>query len=192
MRTRLLALVAAVTAFAVPASVGAIALTFTHAYGELVDRGDLSAHIRSTDSTELECDDVYFDFPPLDDIPSAMDRLATSGALSSQWRNGRGCFSAPPPDQTAQFVEFFHAGLDHFFYTGDAGEIAVIEAGNVGPGWARTGKFFRAVTARCGRDGRQGMGGRGSGDVRAAARLAGETSMLRCSASPRGDRIFVS
>jgi hypothetical protein len=91
--------------------------------------------------------DVYFDFPPLDDIPSAMDRLAASGALSSQWRNTRACIYSPvPPDQTAQFVEFFHAGLDHFFYTGDAGEIAAIEAGNVGPGWARTGKSFHALT----------------------------------------------
>ena len=270
MRHRLVACIAAIATIAAPATAGAIALTFSHAYGEFVDRGDVSAHIQSTDGMDLECptsvsyaqignsitlttrrappgqmgfatcrfissvvlgalaagtyqvtgriraldgtiaesvtqtlevlptggrcnpdpalspsvvgtprgmsksefvtriatdpafaaslghpavrpapftNDVYFDFPPLDDIPSAMDRLAASGALSSQWRNARACpFSPTPPDQTAQFVEFFHAGLDHYFYTGDAGEIAAIEAGNVGPGWVRTGKSFRAVT----------------------------------------------
>jgi hypothetical protein len=92
-------------------------------------------------------DEVYFDYPPLDDIPPAMDRLATAGAVESQWRNGRVCFSAPPPDAIAQFVEFYHAGLDHYFYSGNAGEIADIEAGKVGPGWVRTGNSFRAITA---------------------------------------------
>jgi len=90
-------------------------------------------------------DDVYFDYPPLADIPPAMERLATSGAVESAWRNGRACFAAAPPDTVAEFLEFFHAGLDHYFYSGDAGEIAAIDAGTVGP-WTRTGKSFRVVT----------------------------------------------
>ncbi len=36
-------------------SVTAVELDFTHAYGEVVDRGDVSAHVRSTDDSPLEC-----------------------------------------------------------------------------------------------------------------------------------------
>lgn len=249
---------------------GAVSLDFSHAYGEIVDRGDLSAHIRTTNATVLECPtsvsyaqvgnritlttrqaapgqtdvgtcwhtasvvlgqfaagtyeitgrirsfdgatfesvtetvhvlpidgrcnadpamspsivgrpagqsapdfvarvradpafaallgnpavrvapyggDVYFDYPPLDDIPPAMDRLARSGALASQWRNAQLCFSSPPiPDVIAQFVEYFHESLDYYFVTGDAGEIAAIDRGDVGA-WVRTGKTFHALTA---------------------------------------------
>lgn len=88
---------------------------------------------------------VYFDYPPLDDIPPAMERLALAGALASLARNGYACFATSPPDAVAQVVEFSHAGRDHYFYSGDAGEIAAIDAGLVGP-WTRTGKSFRAVT----------------------------------------------
>lgn len=91
-------------------------------------------------------DEVYFDYPPLDDIPPAMDRLAKAGVMATLSRNGRACLSPPPLDAIAQFVEFYHAGLDHYFYSGNVGEIVDIEAGKVGPGWARTGKSFRAVT----------------------------------------------
>jgi hypothetical protein len=90
-------------------------------------------------------DEVWFDYPPLEDIPAAMDRLERFTAWASLSPNGYGCFSAAPPDAKATFVEYYHAGLDHYFYTGDAGEIAAVDAGKVGP-WARTGKSFRAVT----------------------------------------------
>jgi len=90
--------------------------------------------------------DVAFVYPPLDDIPLAMDRLKQSGLFSTIWRNSHVCFSPSPPDVVATFVEYFNVGLDHYFYTGDAGEIAAIDAGRVGPGWSRTGKSFRAVT----------------------------------------------
>lgn len=88
---------------------------------------------------------VYFDYPPLDDIPPAMERLALSGALESQARNGYACFATSPPDAVGEVVEYYHAGVDHYFYSGDAGEIAAIDAGKVGA-WTRTGKSFRAVT----------------------------------------------
>ncbi len=84
-------------------------------------------------------------YSPLVDPTVEFDRLLASGEFSDVWRNGRVCFATSPPDATAQFVEFYHAGLDHFFYSGNAAEIAAIEAGQVGPGWARTGKSFRAV-----------------------------------------------
>ena len=41
-------------------------------------------------------------------------------------------------------VEFFNAALTHYFITASADEAAAIERGDVGPGWERTGKGFRA------------------------------------------------
>ena len=90
-------------------------------------------------------DPVAFEYPPLEDIAPAMDRLVKAAPMKEMWRNGRACLS-PPVDQAMQFVEFYHGNLDHYFYSGDASEIAAIDAGTVGAGWARTGKFFRAAT----------------------------------------------
>lgn len=84
-------------------------------------------------------------FPPLIDVPISMERLVKSGEFDAVWRNGYASFAPAPPDSTATFVEFYHAGLDHYFYSGDTGEIAAVDAGKVGP-WTRTGKSFRAVT----------------------------------------------
>lgn len=88
---------------------------------------------------------VYFDFPPLDDVPQAMDRLAQSGAVDALWRNGRACFSPSPPDRVEPMIEFYHGQSDLYFYSADAGEIAAIDGGQVGA-WSRTGKSFRVVT----------------------------------------------
>jgi len=52
--------------------------------------------------------------------------------------------SATPPAATA--VEFFNAGLDHYFVSHIAPEIADLDNG-VHPGWARTGQTFRVFTA---------------------------------------------
>jgi len=40
-------------------------------------------------------------------------------------------------------VEFFHAERNHYFLTTEPAEAALIDAGGVGPGWARTGQRFR-------------------------------------------------
>jgi photosystem II stability/assembly factor-like uncharacterized protein len=40
-------------------------------------------------------------------------------------------------------IEFYHAGLNHFFYTANAGEQAWLDAGGAGGGWVRTGLAFR-------------------------------------------------
>ena len=89
-------------------------------------------------------EDVYVDYPPLDDVPPALDRLARSGAFASLSRNGYACFATSPPDTVAMVEEFFHAGLGQYHYTGAASEIAAIDAGRVGP-WVRTGQSFRVV-----------------------------------------------
>jgi hypothetical protein len=89
-------------------------------------------------------EDVYLDYPPLDDIPPALDRLVRSGAFASLARNGYACFATSPPDTIAKVEEFFHAGLGQYHYAGDAAEIAAIDAGRVGP-WTRTGQSFRVV-----------------------------------------------
>lgn len=85
----------------------------------------------------------YLTYPPLEDVTVLLVKLTEIGQFALS-RNGRACFSAAPPDVTASFVEFYHAGLDHYFYSGNAGEIADIDAGKVGP-WTRTGQFFRAT-----------------------------------------------
>jgi hypothetical protein len=83
-------------------------------------------------------------YPPLDDPPALTARLLESGDFLGVSRNGYACLSAPPPDTVVSFVEFHHAGLDHYFYTSDLVEIAAIDAGKVGP-WTRTGKTWSAV-----------------------------------------------
>ncbi|MCC6867941.1 MAG: hypothetical protein IT522_03885 [Burkholderiales bacterium] len=88
---------------------------------------------------------VWLAYPPLVDATYMQYTLDQTGEFASVGRNGWVCFATPPPDSVASFVEFHHAGLDHYFYTGNAGEIAAIDAGKVGP-WLRTGHSFRAVT----------------------------------------------
>ena len=41
-------------------------------------------------------------------------------------------------------VEYYNTGLQHYFITAGAAEMAMIEAGGAGPGWQRTGYGFRA------------------------------------------------
>ena len=46
----------------------------------------------------------------------------------------------------ATVVEYFHAGLDHYFITWLAAEIAILDAGVQIKGWTRTGTTFRTYT----------------------------------------------
>lgn len=88
---------------------------------------------------------LWLSYPPLVDATYMQYTLEQTGEFATVGRNGWMCFEPSPPDSIATFVEFHHAGLDHYFYTGDEGEIAAIDAGKVGP-WLRTGHSFRAVT----------------------------------------------
>ena len=55
---------------------------------------------------------------------------------------------ALPPNTVA---EFHNGALDHYFITADPNEMAAIDSGGAGPGWARTGATFPAggPTAVC-------------------------------------------
>lgn len=87
---------------------------------------------------------AYLTYPPLVDPTVMSVRLHETGEFLHVGRNGYACFSAGPPPTPGTFVEFHHAGLDHYFYSANAGEIAAIDAGKVGP-WTRTGKSFVAI-----------------------------------------------
>ena len=41
-------------------------------------------------------------------------------------------------------VEYYHAGLDHYFITGDPAEVAALDGGAAGGAWRRTGSSFNA------------------------------------------------
>lgn len=48
---------------------------------------------------------------------------------------------------TSEVVEYYHAGLDHYFITGLASEVAALDAGTQIRGWTRTGRTFKAYAA---------------------------------------------
>ena len=52
----------------------------------------------------------------------------------------------PGPGGTPMVVEFYHAGLDHYFITWMPSEIAKLDAGTEMRGWARTGHSFKTYT----------------------------------------------
>src|SRR3954467_8864454 len=50
-------------------------------------------------------------------------------------------------EPTARAVEFYNARLNHYFITAFPEEAAMLDAGIVVPGWARTGVTFSAWTS---------------------------------------------
>ena len=49
----------------------------------------------------------------------------------------------PPPPGQVNVIEFYHAGMDHFFISSLAAEIDALDSGRY-PGWERTGEYFHA------------------------------------------------
>lgn len=69
----------------------------------------------------------------------AMSRISwdcTTGVVMSLDQRGNALGPVPP---TARLVEFFHAGLDHYFMSANAAEIALLDTGAF-VGWRRTGQ----------------------------------------------------
>jgi len=56
---------------------------------------------------------------------------------------GTGATATPSP-ATLDVVEFHNRRDDQYFITADAGEIALLDGGGLGPDWSRTGASFRA------------------------------------------------
>ena len=55
-----------------------------------------------------------------------------------------GTGTATPQPTTLDVVEFHNRRDNQYFITADAGEIALLDGGGLGPDWARTGASFRA------------------------------------------------
>lgn len=83
----------------------------------------------------------WLTFPPLVDPTHMAYRLDQTGGFTGISRNAWLC-GTPPPSVIADVVEFHHPGLDQYFYSGDTGELAAVDAGKVGPR-TRTGRSFR-------------------------------------------------
>ena len=70
-------------------------------------------------------------------------RALTPVCNSSPYENLLTVYAEPLP--SLPVVEFYHAGMDHYFLTQDVGEIRDLDTG-VHSGWARTGGSFLAYT----------------------------------------------
>jgi hypothetical protein len=86
----------------------------------------------------LIAEDVYID------IVFTGWQLISGGGFSYR-RSTAGGSTSPP--STASVVEFYHAGLDHYFITWVPDEIAKLDAGAEIKGWTRTGWSFPMFTA---------------------------------------------
>jgi photosystem II stability/assembly factor-like uncharacterized protein len=75
-------------------------------------------------------------------IDFAADKLYAVSVAGLSVCPGKDCGDALQP-LADEVVEFYHADLDHFFYTANAGEQAWLDAGGAGGGWRRTGLAFR-------------------------------------------------
>lgn len=94
---------------------------------------------------------------PLDGTTASVPLLTLSsngGYFSSECGGEFGCRGVasgaltlvpfPPPVGLVDVIEFYHSGLDHYFITGDAAEVHVLDVGTI-PGWTRTGYAFQAL-----------------------------------------------
>jgi hypothetical protein len=59
-------------------------------------------------------------------------------------------YGVTPPAARVTVVEYYHAGLDHYFITAIPGEIAALDEATVIRGWARTGLSFDAYATLTG------------------------------------------
>lgn len=98
------------------------------------------------DASPIFAYSINLTYPPLEDVDVITYRLQQTGEFDYVAPNNRNSCFIPPADTIAVFLEFYNSDLDHYFYSGNAQEIADIDAGKVGR-WVRTGKSFRAVTA---------------------------------------------
>ncbi len=85
-------------------------------------------------------DTVHYASLPTDGT-SSIDR---TGAVQMNSPTNFAGLSATIAIAVSGVVEFYNTGLNHFFLTADPVEAASIDAGGSGPGWTRTGNFFKS------------------------------------------------
>lgn len=110
---------------------------------------DAAFAARMLNPSEVRTSDTFATlyYQPLDNPHDQRATLQATGEFASVSANGLLCFSASPPDAFGSAVEFFHAGLGHYFYAIDENEIAGLDGGTGAKGWARTGHGFRVLVA---------------------------------------------
>jgi hypothetical protein len=87
-------------------------------------------------------------YPPLFNLVESREQIANAFPWSIVGQNRGGfCNWNPVGSAVRTNIEYFAPGLDFYFYTNDAQEIAMVDAGLAGFGWLRTGKSFDAETA---------------------------------------------
>jgi hypothetical protein len=73
--------------------------------------------------------------------------LAASIACACCLASPARAFLIPTAQPGVAVIEYYNAGLRHYFLTSHADEMAAIDAGSAGPGWTRTGWSFTAYPA---------------------------------------------
>ena len=84
---------------------------------------------------------VAFSSSPVTFAPEAFGAIAGCAGKNYKF------LAAAPAAGSVEVVEFYHSGLDHYFVSWVADEIAKLDAGTVIKGWNRTGHAFRAFTS---------------------------------------------
>ncbi len=85
--------------------------------------------------------------PAVIGVRNATLDIASSGGTATVQLSGTGAMSG---GALASVIEYYHAGLDHYFVSALAADIDALDSGKF-KGWARTGKSFNAfVTAQPG------------------------------------------
>lgn len=93
---------------------------------------------------EVQTDFVLLGYPSLINPSELRANLEDSGQFSRVEENSPVCFSSAPVG-TGIATEFFNATLQHYFYTGDPYEKAVLDSGTIA-GWSETGEMFPVTT----------------------------------------------
>ena len=72
------------------------------------------------------------------------------GGFMTNASNVNAALAAFAPLAAVTAIEFYHAGLGHYFVTADPAEASGIDAGAAGAGWSRTGQTFGAYSPTAG------------------------------------------
>jgi hypothetical protein len=90
-------------------------------------------------------------YDPVQDTAQIAADLAHDAALAGQFSSvsvgSQGCFSVSPPPIRVDLTEYYNTVLGHYFISSSAIENASIDSGGAGPGWIRTGQYWKTYQA---------------------------------------------